>query len=128
MIVTLDTIARQRSTFELHLAFATPSGELVTPKSILWWLRDLDGNPINGRIEVAPEGPLEALTPIVLSEDDLDIFEEESVPARRVLSVFALYDSEHGFDLVLREEFRFHIDPLVGVPEAARAPGHGEVL
>lgn len=119
MILTLDTIARQRSSLTIAVRITDQNGQDVSPTSLAWDLMDMSGNPINNRVAVSiPSVPAS----ITISGDDLDIFTGESAPVRRSFRVTGTYGTG---GLPILDECRILIHELTGVARATRVAGHG---
>ena len=109
--IILSDHATERSTYVVDVAFRDEDGAAVVPTSAVWTLTDDLGTAINERED-------EAITPaasvaIVLSGADLAV--AGAVAVTRILTVEAVYTSDLGADLPLKQEIRFVIDPLVAV-------------
>lgn len=104
--------AKERSTLAVDLTFRDEDGSAVAPSSATWTLTDTSGTVINSRSAVSIASPESAET-IVLSGADLA--NTSSVPVQRVLTIEAVYSSDLGSNLPLKQEIRFLVDPLVAV-------------
>jgi len=111
MTTALTTTAEEESTYVITAAFEDEDGDAVTPDSITWSLTDNDGSIINGREDVSIAVPA-ASNDIVLSGDDLAIQSSESGTARRWLILEAVYDSDIGANLPLKDDAVFVITDL----------------
>lgn len=104
--------ATDKSTFPITVKLNdgdTPPQPL-TPKSVTWTLTNIEGRIINNREEQAVTPPASEFE-VVLFGDDLNYGDG----AERVLLIEAVYDSDQGSDLPLRDQCRFEIENLVGV-------------
>jgi len=116
MATELEEIAREESTYIITCAFVDEDDDAVTPDAdtITWSLMDTNGNIINSREDVA----IASLSSIdvVLSGDDLAIQTGETggFVSRRFL-VKAVFDSDAGNNLPLRDEAIFSLENLTGV-------------
>lgn len=108
MATKLTIKAADKSTYVINLAFEDEDGNAVIPDSIAWTLTDDAGTVINSRTSVAVAVPA-ASVDIVLSGNDL----KYSDGRHRVLTVQAVYDSNLGSDLPLKDEVKFEIADLL---------------
>ena len=108
----ISTKALERSTYILTLTFTDEDRAAVIPNSITWDLTDTSGHVINARSSVAVVVPASTYD-IVLSDEDLAIPRPGILG--RIVTVEAVYDSDAGTDLPLRDEITFAIQPLVNV-------------
>ena len=97
--------AVEASTFVINAAFTDEDDAAVTPSSITWTLTDAAGNVINSRQDVVVDTPAASID-IVLFNADLAIAGQDR---KRVLTVDAVYDSNAGSDLPLRDFVEFEI-------------------
>lgn len=110
MPTTIKTQANEESTFVVTVAFTNAAGTAVTPKSATWSLLDKDGAVVNSRDAVTISS-LSTTVDIVLSGNDLQRADGKT----RKLLVEAVYDSDEGSDLPLKDELTFQIYNLAGV-------------
>lgn len=91
----LPLAAKRRSTYLVTVGFEDETGAAVTPNTVTWSLKDIDGNVINSRSAVS-ETPDTSVN-ILLSGLDLDCPEygEKNV----ILTVTIDYDSANGSNL-----------------------------
>ncbi len=108
----LSEKAVEKSTYVVTASFTDAAGAAVVPDSIAWTLSDMAGNVINSRSAVAIAVPA-ASVDIVLS--NLDLALTAGVSNRRKLLVAAVYDSDEGDNLPLKQECEFDIIPLTNV-------------
>ena len=108
MPAVLSLNAVDKSTYIVTAAFTDEDGDPVTPNTVAWTLKDIDGNTVNSREDVSetPDTSVE----IVLSGADLAPGTSDSIDL--FLAVSATYDSPLGSDLPLVEECEF---PVRGV-------------
>ena len=111
MSTVLETHATEKSTYVVEVSFFDETNTPASPTAVEWTLTDTNGEVINDREGEA--GDLLPVIKILLSGSDLAITEGETVPAKRILTVEAVYDSDLGTDLPLKEEFIFYVDNLV---------------
>ena len=111
MPTNLSDRACESSTYIVTATFTDEDGDSVIPDSITWTLTDKKGNVINSREDVEVSSPATAVD-IVLSGDDLAV---TSTGTLRILTVEAVYDSDAGLDLPLKDEARFHITDLKNI-------------
>lgn len=112
--VETTTIVQEKSTCVVQVVFKDEDGDLVVPDSIAWSLLDRTGTVINSRTGVAVAVPASTIE-IVLSNLDLAFQTGESGSAVRSLLVQAVYDSDNGNNLPMKDTYRFLIEDLVGV-------------
>lgn len=112
MAITVLQNAREESTYVLSIDFLNENSSPVTPTSATWTLSDINGNIINGRVDVNIS-PLSTTVDIPLTGDDLAISDPVSLVRR--FTVEALYDSTLGNGLKLNDEVEFSVDDLVNV-------------
>lgn len=117
MATRITTKATEESTYIITVSFTDEDGNAVTPNSIVWTLTDLDGTVINSREDVSIGSPASSVD-IVLSGDDLQVQSSESGRkyVSRLFTVEAVYDSNAGSDLSLKDDAVFDIDCLAVVP------------
>lgn len=109
MPITLTLDAVEESTYVLNVAFYDEDDNTVTPNSVNWTLTDVAGTVINSRTEVV-------LTPaiavdIVLTGDDLALGATRG-EVQRIVTIQAVYDSDAGNDLNLKESAILKIKDL----------------
>lgn len=114
MPTTLETHAKEESTYVITVNFTDEDDEAVVPDTIVWTLTDTAGTVINSRENVVVAVP-DSEIDIVLSGDDLAIQSGEVNQGVRTLTVEATYDSTLGNDLPLKESVRFIVDNLLVV-------------
>lgn len=110
MGLILTQKANEESTYVVAVTFYDESGIAVIPVSVVWTLTDSDGTVINLRTAVVATPA--ATVNIILGGDDLAL---PSSDLRRIILVYATYNSSLGNGLALREEIEFEIEPLVNV-------------
>lgn len=110
MAIELSSLAREKSTYIVTAAFTDEEGIAVTPTSVTWTLTNATGTIINSRedISATPGTSID----IVLTGDDLAIGTNGT---SRVVTVEAVYNSDAGTGLTLKEECRFAIADLLNV-------------
>ena len=115
MATILTTVAKEEGTYMITCAFTDEDGDAVAPDSITWTLSDSNGSIINSREDVAVGSPASSVD-IVLSGDDLAIQagETASTVTRRI-TIEAVYDSDAGSDLPLKDEAVFPLENLLNV-------------
>ena len=116
MPTTLTTPAIEESTFAIVASFTDDAGASVVPNSgLVWSLYKVVGGVetvVNSRSTVAITAA--ASVTIVLSGSDLALAAGES--ATRYVVIEGTYNSSLGSNLPLKEQVRFSILRLVGVP------------
>jgi len=115
-IEILPAEAIEKSTYVITAVFRDEDDELVIPSSITWTLTDEGGTVINERQDVSIDAPASSVD-IVLYGDDLSILTAEagSISVERRFTIEAVYDSDLGSDLPLRNSVRFRVRNLVAV-------------
>ena len=113
MPITLELHADEKSTYKITAAFTDSAGSAVTPDTIIYKLTNVEGTIINSKeaVSVTPDTSVE----IVLSGNDLAMQTGETGSVERVVTLEAVYDSDEGNNLPLKEEAVFIIDPLLNV-------------
>jgi hypothetical protein len=103
-IRTLDDEAIEESTFILMCDFTDEAGDAVTPKTIAWTLSDPAGEMIaEGSVSIPA-----ASVDIVLKGVHLAIQEGETDNVvYRIFTIEAVYDSDAGTDLPLKDSYKF---------------------
>jgi len=104
---------KEEGTFVVTCAWKDSNGTAVTPDSATWTLTDEDGDTINSRSEVSISSPA-TTNDIVLSGDDLAI-QATTDNGKRILTAEAIYDSDEGSNLPLKDEYIFYIENLTNV-------------
>jgi len=113
MATALSDRAKEQSTIIITVSFADETGKAVTPTSVTWSLTDTSEAIINSRDD-------ESITPgtsvdIVLSGDDLTLASTEKIAGKRWLIVKAIYNSDYGTGLYMKDSAVFYIDNLKDV-------------
>jgi len=108
MPTQLTEYAVEKSTFAVQAAFLDDAGAAVTPDSITWTLCDPDGNIINSRSAVVIAVPAATVT-IVLSDADLQLLSANNDWEIRYLEISAVYDSDIGSNLPLKDRAEFKV-------------------
>lgn len=107
-----EEVADEHGVYYPRIAFVDENGNPFTPDALFWSLTDLDGKPINGRLDIEvdpPENPLE----LVLSGADLAAMGDHLVA--RILTFSGEYTSfVHGSEQPFSFQARFNIQPRVG--------------
>jgi hypothetical protein len=108
--MSVIAIVQEESTAVFVASFEDEDGQAVTPNSVSWTLTDEHKNVINERDgeELTPDTSVD----IVLSGDDLAI---GSNGERRFLLVEAVYSSDAGSGLPLKDQVEFHIKNLIHI-------------
>lgn len=109
----LSVRAKENGTYLITAVLRDEEGELATPETLSWTLKDSNGVVVNGRLNVPIVGPGSTVE-ILLYGDDL------ATPGRkdaaRVLTLRGTYNSSRGL-LPLVEDARFIVenvlDPVV---------------
>jgi len=108
-MIELTEHATEGGTYIISAVFTDEDGASVIPTFIKWDLTDQRGNIINSRddVIVIPAASID----ILLQGNDLAIVDNMS-EVRRILTVFAKYNSSLGSDLPLDDSAHFFIDKL----------------
>ena len=102
--------AVDRSTFIVTASFTDAQGDDVIPASIAWTLTDDAGTVINSRENVNVAVPAASID-ILLQGDDLAVADSST----RLLTLNAVYNSDEGSNLPLRDQVRFTVQDLTAV-------------
>ena len=113
MPTSLTEYAVEKSTFAVQCDFTDEDGDAVTPDSVSWSLVDPDGNVINSLSDQS-ETPASSVT-IVLSGDDLQLLNQYYDYETRYLEVSAVYDSDIGNNLPLKDRAEFRVINLASI-------------
>lgn len=114
MAITKITVeAVEKSTYIVTCAFTDENGDEVTPKSIAWKLSN-DGGTVIAEGTVAA-GDLAASVDILLSGDTLAILAGETGIVYRRFTIEAVYDSDLGSNLPLKDSCKFILRDLAAV-------------
>ena len=105
--------ANEKGTVIITCAFTDEDSNAVAPSSIKWTLVDSFGNIINSREQVSVSVPASSIE-IILSGDDLQITtrDRNTEYADRYIVIEAIYDSDAGTDLPLKDQANFKIENL----------------
>lgn len=114
MPTQLTDYAVEQSTFAVVAAFTDEDGDAVVPSAITWTLCDDSGVIINSRQDVAVGVPASSIA-IVLSGDDLQVLDESNDFEIRYLEISAVYDSDIGSDLPLKDRAEFKVINLQSI-------------
>jgi len=104
---------KEKSTFKVTCAWKNAAGTAVTPDSATWKLTDESGTVVNSRTAVSISSP-STTNDIILSGLDLAILSATD-SGKRILTVEAVYDSDEGDNLPLKDEYIFYIENLTNV-------------
>ena len=110
-ISILTDEANEQSTYIITAAFTDENGAAVTPDSIAWTLTDTAGTEIATGTVATPAASVD----IVLSGTQLAVQDGESGDVKRIFTVEAVFDSDAGDDLPLKDSCKFLIRNLVAV-------------
>lgn len=114
MPTKLTSYAVENSTFAIVAAFTDENDDALTPDSITWTLCDTTGAIVNSREDVAIGSPAVSVT-IVLSGDDLAVIDNSNQSETRYLEISAVFDSDLGDDLPLKDRAEFKVINLKSV-------------
>lgn len=107
-MIDSGAVVGEKSTIVFRLSFLDEDGNDVVPTAARWTLTDKDGLVINERRDV-PISPLAATVAVVLSGDDLSLEGISAQKYKRIVTVYATYDSSLGTGLPLTEQISFQI-------------------
>lgn len=107
------TAVKEESTFKITCAWKNAAGTAVTPDSATWTLTDEAGTVINSRTAVSIAS-MATTNDIVLSGNDLAI-QSATDNGKRIVTILAIYDSDEGTNLPLKDEYYFTIENLLNV-------------
>jgi hypothetical protein len=110
----LEEDAIEKSSYVIEVEWFDDDGDAVAPTSATWTLTDGLGNVINSRSTVSILS-LSTLNYIVLSGNDLAMQSGESGRTQRICLIEALYNSDKGNDLALKDVGIFYVVDLVPV-------------
>lgn len=108
-----DQDPAERSTYVVVARFLDADGAEVVPSSAVWTLTDTAGTIINGRSQV-PFLPLAATVQAVLSNSDLAL-SGDSDSGQRLITIEAIYSSDLGGNLPIKEAAIFGVKSLIAV-------------
>jgi hypothetical protein len=118
MPTTITSVkAVERSTFVVTVSFLDEDDSPVIPNSATWSLVDIRGDIINGREDVVIS-PLDSTVDILLSGNDLVVTGGHDED-KRYLVVEAVYDSDLGSGLPLKDHLVFYVQNLKKVQGGA---------
>lgn len=104
---------KEKSTFKITCAWKNAAGTAVTPDSATWKLTNESGTVINSRTAVSITG-LSTTNDIILSGSDLAL-QSTTDNGKRIVTVEAVYDSDEGSNLPLKDEYTFTVENLLNV-------------
>lgn len=104
---------REKSTIKVTCAWKNAAGTAVTPDSATWTLTDEGGDTINSRSEISIAAP-STTNDVVLSGDDLAL-QSTTENGKRFFMAEAIYDSDEGNDLPLKDQLTFYVKDLLNV-------------
>jgi hypothetical protein len=111
----MPTVIKIDDQYAVEESTANEAGEAAVPTSINWTLTDADGTVINSRTAVSVAVPAASID-IALTGDDLAIQAGETGDAvNRIFTVEAVYNSDLGSDLTLKDSLKFPLVNLVAV-------------
>jgi hypothetical protein len=113
MPITISTKANEESTFALDATFYDEDDLEITPNTVTWTLTDTAGTVINNR--TAQSITADTTVTIVLKGDDLALQTGEVGSAKRILTIEAVYDSNIGSNLPLKEAAHFRVVDLKAI-------------
>lgn len=111
----LDEIAKEESSYVIEAVFRDRAGTLMAPNTATWTLTDENGTVINSRQDVSISSPTNT-EEILLSGDDLQILSGETEEhVNRLFTIEAVYNSDLGNDLPLRDAAIFLLENLASI-------------
>lgn len=104
LIPTLSVKPFEKSTAIVTATFVDEASNPLTPNTLTWTLKDLEGNVINSRsaVSISPATTIN----IVLSGDDLAVTDGNE---ERIVLIEGTYNSSYGSGLPLVAACRFSI-------------------
>jgi hypothetical protein len=111
----MQTLANstEESTYIIKLEFKDEEGGATSPATMVWSLRDENGNIVNNRESTAISDP-SSIEYIVLGTDDLSLSGKGA--GKRYIVCEGTYDSPtHGSGIPLNDSAQFGIENLIGV-------------
>lgn len=110
-----DNFAVEESTAKITVNFTDEANEPAVPSSITYTLTDINGTVVNNIEDKIFAIPASEIV-IVLQGDDLQLLAGETGNAvYRILTIEALYSSDIGSDLPLKDSLKFPLKNLVAV-------------
>jgi len=110
MPIKLTTAAPDRGAYLIEIDLVDFDDNAIDPITFTWTLTDHLGNIINERLDVNVADPGSTVQ-ILLQGDDLAY----SDGYRRVITIYATYNSDLGLGIPIRESAEFVIDDLIAV-------------
>lgn len=97
--------AREGGTYIIELRFKDEEGDFMGPRSLQWWLTDVNGNIINNRNGILVDTISEVIN-ITLQGNDLE-------PGWKIFTIEGTYDSSYGNALPLKDSVKFYVRDLI---------------
>jgi len=114
-MTVLTEIAKEKSTYVVTCVMTDSTGAAVIPSSITWTLSKDADTIINDRENVEVSVPASTIK-IVLSGNDLAVLpSENNTSVERILTVNAVYDSDLGSNLPIKDSAKFWIENITNV-------------
>ncbi len=115
-IITAATeAAKEGGTYAVDLSFEDEEDNDLTPNTILWDLRDADGEVINEKEDESVSGPAAAVT-VVLQGADLPADPADGDYSHIWMVVHGTYNSSLGTNLPYYDQVRISVEPMKGNP------------
>ena len=111
----ISTPVAEQSTPTFQVLFRNEDGEETVPESLKWDLSAMDGTVIALNQSVAVPA---ATSNITLSAAQTRFLQDETKRAERLLSLYAVYNSDYGLSLIARKQIMFTIEQftMIGYP------------
>lgn len=111
----ISTPVAEQSTPTFQVLFRNEDGEETVPESLKWDLSAMDGTVIALDQSVAVPA---ATSNITLSAAQTRFLQDETKRAERLLSLYAVYNSDYGTSLIGRKQIKFTIEQftMIGYP------------
>jgi len=111
----ISTPVAEQSTPTFQVLFRNEDGEETVPESLKWDLSAMDGTVIALDQSVAVPA---ATSNITLTAAQTRFLQDETKRAERLLSLYAVYNSDYGLSLIARKQIKFTIEQftMIGYP------------
>jgi len=111
----ISTPVAEQSTPTFQVLFRNEDGEETIPTSLKWDLSAMDGTVIALNQSVAVPA---ATSNITLTAAQTRFLQDETKRAERLLSLYAVYNSDYGLSLIARKQIMFTIEQftMIGYP------------
>jgi len=111
----ISTPVAEQSTPTFQILFRNENGDETVPESLKWDLSAMDGTVIALDQSVAVPA---ATSIITLTAAQTRFLQDETKRAERLLSLYAVYNSDYGTGLIARKQLKFTIEQftMIGYP------------